>query len=89
MRHLETLLLMCKGMPDPNYIFEKLRDLERTNVPEQFLDDINMQQFRHYAERFKMDWDSKRDYNYMPAERRCFDNITGAAKAEFIPKVMP
>lgn len=85
MRHLVTLMLMCKGMPDPTYIFEKIKDLERTNVPEQFLDAANMYHFRLYAERFKLDWNSSRDYNHMPAERRCFDNITGCALAEFIP----
>lgn len=84
-RHIVTLMIMCKGMPEPSYILEKIQDLGRTNVPEQFLDDINLQQFRHYAERFKMDWNSMRDYHEMPADRQCFDPHTGEALKAFIP----
>ena len=84
-----TLILLCGGrvhlIPEPDYILEKIRDLQRTNVPEQFLDDVNMESFRKYAGIFGIDWNSERDYNKLPAERRCFDEITGTAKPEFIP----
>lgn len=85
-RHMVTLIIMCgDNVPEPSYVMEKIKDLQRTNVPEQFLDDLNMQKFRHYAERFGMDWKSQRDYSFVPAERRCFDEITGTVKPEFIP----
>jgi len=72
-------------MPDPSYIFEKIKDLERTNVPEQFLDDENMEKFRNYAAGYGFDWNTGRDYSKIPAERRCFDERTGEAKPEYIP----
>lgn len=88
-RHMVTLIIMCSGeardLMSPSYVLEKIKDLQRTNVPEQFLDDINMQKFRNYASVFGMDWNSQRDYSDLPAERRCFDEITGTAKPEFIP----
>ena len=84
-RHMVTLIIMCDGMPEPNYIWEKIKDLQRTNVPEQFLDDGNMKRFRSYALRYGFDWNSQRDYSDLPAERRCFDSITGSAKPEHIP----
>ena len=88
-RHMVTLVILCGDtwsvIPDPNYIMEKIRDLERMNVPEQFLDEEGLYQFRRYAENFKLDWNSQRDYHDLPAERRCFDPHTGEAKPEFIP----
>jgi len=86
-RHLVTLIIMCEGMriQCPNYILEKIHDLQRTNVPEQFLDDINIEKFRDYALRCGFDWNTQRDYSKLPAERRCFDGITGEAKPEYIP----
>lgn len=86
-RHMVTLIIMCGGVDvsGPNYVLEKIRDLQRTSVPEQFLDDENLCQFRLYAERHGLDWNSQRDYMKLPAERRCFDEITGTAKPEFIP----
>ena len=86
LRHMVTLILLCgRGIPKPSYVLEKIKDLQRTNVPEQFLDDDNMYHFRVYAEKCGFDWNSQRDYSDLPAERRCFDEITGSAKPEFIP----
>ena len=69
----------------PSYVFEKLESCEKSCVPERFLDTPSFSIFRAYAERWKMDWKSGRDYWNVPMDQ--FDEKTGEPKKEFLEKL--
>jgi len=69
----------------PSYVFEKTNALSETVVPEKLLDDEGREIFKAYAERWKMDWDSARDYWDIPMDQ--FDKRTGEPKKEVLEKL--
>ena len=63
-----------------NYIFEKFELCRGFNIPERILDNKNMAKFNAYAERWKLNWRSARDYWEVPMDQ--FDPVTGEALVE-------
>lgn len=55
---------------DPGYVMEKLRECERSVVPETLLDSGNLAKFYLYREMFQgndlVDWDTRRDLHDLP-----------------------
>ena len=69
----------------PSYVFEKLEACEKSVVPEKFLDTPSFEIFKAYAEKWKMGWDSARDYWDVPMNQ--FDEKTGEPKKEAVEKL--
>lgn len=63
-----------------NYIFEKFELCRGFNIPERILDTNNMTKFNAYAQKWKLNWQSARDYWEVPIDQ--FDKMTGEALVE-------